>query len=146
MRRSTRGGTEEYVVFKADKENKEEKRLTDFEEVRLELDQRLGERTGSKRKISSEEIQLEVFSPFFAFDLQIIDLPGFDNESNNAEEILDMNLSYMKNEDYIILLVNNAANDFDDETLELATRADVSATEQSEWSRKSTWSQLQLRS
>ena len=125
MRRSTRGGTEEYVVFKADKENKEEKRLTDFEEVRLELDQRLGERTGSKRKISSEEIQLEVFSPFFAFDLQIIDLPGFDNESNNAEQILDMNLSYMKNEDYIILLVNNAANDIDDEALELAARADV---------------------
>ena len=85
MRRSTRGGTEEYVVFKADKENKEEKRLTDSAEVRLELDQRLGERTGSKRKISSEEIQLEVFSPFFAFDLQIIDLPGFNNESNNAE-------------------------------------------------------------
>ena len=74
LRRSTRSGTEEYVVFKADKENKEEKRLTDFEEVRLELDQRLGERTGSKRKISSEEIQLEIFSPFFAFDLQIIAL------------------------------------------------------------------------
>ena len=41
LRRSTRSGTEEYVVFKADKENKEEKRLTDSAEVRLELDQRL---------------------------------------------------------------------------------------------------------
>ena len=123
--RCTRVATEEHVVFKSEKGIKEEKRLTDFGEARLELEQRMEERGSGKKKISTEEIQIEIFSPFFIHDLQIIDLPGFNNESNAAEEIVDMNLSYMKNEDYIILVVNNATNNIDDDAVDLAMRDDV---------------------
>ena len=106
--RCTRVATEEHVVFKSEKGIKEEKRLTDFCEARLELEQRMEERASGKKKISTEEIQIEIFSPFFIHDLQIIDLPGFNNESNAAEEIVDMSLSYMKNEDYIIVVAINS--------------------------------------
>ena len=123
--RCTRVATEEHVVFKSDKGVKEEKRLTDFAEVRLELEQRMEERASGKKKISREEIQIEIFSPFLIHELQIVDLPGFNNENNTAEEIADMNLSYMKNEDNIILVVKNATNNFDDEALDLSMRDDV---------------------
>ena len=123
--RCTRVATEEHVVFKSDEGVKEEKRLTDFAEVRLELEQRMEERTSGKKKISREEIQIEIFSPFFIHELQIIDLPGFNNESSTAEEIVDMNLSFMKNEDNIILVVKNVTNNFDDEALDLSMRDDV---------------------
>ena len=123
--RCTRVATEEQVVFKAEKGMKEEKRLTDFAEAKLELEQRLEERASGKKKISEEEIQIEIFSPFAIHDLQIIDLPGFNNESNAAEEIVDMNLSYMKNEDYIIIVVNNVTNIIDNKALDLAMRDDV---------------------
>ena len=123
--RCTRVATEEHVVFKSDEGVKEEKRLTDFAEVRLELEQRIEERASGKKKTSREEIQIEIFSPFFIHELQIIDLPGFNNESNTAEEIVDMNLSYMKNEDNIILVVKNATNNIDDEALDLSMTDDV---------------------
>ena len=123
--RCTGVATEEHVVFKSDKGMKVEKRLTDFADVKLELEQRMEERGSGKKKISEEEIQIEIFSPFFIHDLQIIDLPGFNNESNAAEEIVDMNLSYMKNEDYIILVVNNVTNIIDNKALDLAMRDDV---------------------
>ena len=88
--RCTTVATDEHVVFKGDKGKKEEKRLADFDEVRLELEQRMEERGVGKKKISTEEIQIEIFSPFFIHHLQIIDLPGFNNESNIAEEIVDI--------------------------------------------------------
>ena len=69
------------------------------------------------KDISKEEIHLDVFSPNHPQDLQFIDLPGFikcpvENQDDDIEEqIQDLNFSYMKDENTVMLAVHDATQD-----------------------------------
>ena len=69
------------------------------------------------KNISKEEIHLDIFSPNHPGDLQFIDLPGFTkcpvkNQDDDIEQqIEDLNFSYMKEDNTIMLAIHDATQD-----------------------------------
>ena len=69
------------------------------------------------KNISKEEIHLDIFSPNYPGDLQFIDLPGFTkcpvkNQDDDIEQqIEDLNFSYMKEDNTIMLAIHDATQD-----------------------------------
>ena len=127
----TRPGTEESASFKKDRFTDTEKRFTDFTEVCTEIERRTEQRTNNSKNISREEIQLDIFSPHYP-DLQFVDLPGFtktavrNQDADIEQQILDLNLPYMRDENTIILAIQDSKDDIGiSEALKRALSPDV---------------------
>ena len=76
-----------YAVFEARKDEK----FTDFDKVRMRIEQLTNEEAGGQKNIIDKEIVLTVYSPN-APDLTVIDLPGITrnpvgDQPKNIEEI-----------------------------------------------------------
>ena len=90
--------------------------MTDFTRVSKEIEKRTEKRVGNTKNISNDEICLDIYSPNYP-DLQFVDLPGFtktpvqDQPDDIEQQILDMNLRYMKDSNTIILAIHDATQD-----------------------------------
>jgi len=113
----TKPGEEERAVFQKEKEHgMEETIFNDFEKVRKEIERRTERRVGPTKNISHDTIHLDIYSPKFP-DLQFVDLPGFTKtnvlgqDENIEQQVLDLNLPFMKEENTIILAIQDATQD-----------------------------------
>ena len=109
-------GTEEYVVFRADSHNQNEMTFRKPDEVCAEIEKRTEMMTKKSKNINKEPIQLDFHSPDYV-TLQFIDLPGFTKialpgqDPDIEQQILDLNLPYIKNPETIILAIQDATQD-----------------------------------
>ena len=128
----TKPGEEERAVFqKEEKYGLEETYFDDFEKVRKEIERRTEKRVGTTKNISHEAIHLDIYSPKYP-DLQFVDLPGFTKtnvlgqDENIEQQVLDLNLPFMKDENTIILAIQDATQDIGiSEALKHALSRDV---------------------
>eukprot|EP00092_Neocalanus_flemingeri_P026987 GFUD01029268.1.p1 GENE.GFUD01029268.1~~GFUD01029268.1.p1 ORF type:complete len:718 (-),score=188.67 GFUD01029268.1:332-2485(-) len=128
----TKEGEEERAVFK--KEEKfglEESHFDDFLKVRSEIERRTEKRVGTTKNISHDAIHLDIYSPKYP-DLQFVDLPGFTKtnvrgqDENIEQQVLDLNMPFMKDENTIILAIQDATQDIGiSEALKHALSKDV---------------------
>jgi len=109
---------EEYCIFDYNNnESAPSHKYFDFEEVSKEIERRTESKTNKTKNISKEEIHLDIFSPNHPGDLQFIDLPGFTkcpvkNQDDDIEQqIEDLNFSYMKEDNTIMLAIHDATQD-----------------------------------
>ena len=106
---------EEYAILRKDSSESNDKKLQDFDEVCAEIERRTDKRTDGKN-VSKEEILLDIYSPNYP-DLQFVDLPGFtkialDRQDKDIEQqVLDLNLPFMKDPNTIILAIQDATQD-----------------------------------
>jgi len=119
-------GTEEWAEFL----HLPGQKLTDFDEVRNEIEQETLRETGDNKGISNKAIRLRVHSPN-VLNLTLIDLPGItkvpigDQPGNIETLIRDMCLEYVSNPLSIILAVSPANSDLaNSDALKLAREVD----------------------
>ena len=109
-------GSEEKVVFRPDSNNQTEMALTDLNQVRAEIEKRTERMTRNSKNINKEAIQLDFYSPDYV-DLQFVDLPGFikiplpGQDPDIEQQILDLNIPYMRDPNTIILAIQDATQD-----------------------------------
>ena len=113
----TKQGEEEMAVFqKEEKYGWEESHFDDFVKVRKEIERRTEKRVGTTKNISHDAIHLDIYSPKYP-DLQFVDLPGFTKtnvmgqDENIEQQVLDLNLPFMKDDNTIILAIQDASQD-----------------------------------
>ncbi|XP_072294369.1 dynamin 3a isoform X2 [Eucyclogobius newberryi] len=93
-----------------------EKRFTDFDEIRAEIESETERITGTKKKISHVPIQLQIHSPH-VLDLTLVDLPGItkvpvgDQPVDVEYQVRDMIMQYICKENCLILAVTPANTD-----------------------------------
>ncbi|KAH9395433.1 Dynamin-1-like protein [Tyrophagus putrescentiae] len=108
----------------------ENKVYTDFEDIRQEIIDETERIAGSNKGISSEPINLKIFSNRVV-DLTLVDLPGItkvpvgDQPQDIEDQIRELILKYISNDNSIILAVSPANTDFaNSESLKLAREVD----------------------
>ena len=107
--------TEEYAILRSDSSDSNDMTLKDFDAVCAEIERRTDKRTDGKN-ISKETILLDIYSPNYP-DLQFVDLPGFtkfplDRQDKDIEQqVLDLNLPFMRDPNTIILAIQDATQD-----------------------------------
>lgn len=111
-----------------------DKKFTDFDEIRAEIENETIRIAGGNKGISKQPINLEIHSPN-VLDLTLIDLPGItknpvgDQEKNIEEIVRDMILEYIKKPNCLILAVSAANADLaTSEALKLAKKVDPDGT------------------
>ena len=125
-------GSEEYVLFRTDSNHQNEMTFTDLNQVRAEIEKRTERLTGKHSKnINREAIQLDFYSPDYV-DLQFVDLPGFikiplpGQDTDIEQQILDLNLPFMRDPETIILVIHDATQDLaNSEALKHALSEDI---------------------
>ena len=107
-----------------------EKKFTDFDEIRDEIEAETKRSLGHNKAISANPINLKIYSPH-VLNLTLIDLPGLtkvpvDGQPSNIEELIkDMIVSFISKESCLILAVTPAAQDPETSTaIQLAQQAD----------------------
>ena len=133
----TPAGTEEKVVFKAENNNQGEMTFTDLNQVCQEIEKRTESMIERNRKnISREPIQLDFYSPEHV-DLQFVDLPGFikisatGQDEDIVQQILDLNLPYMRDPETIILAIQDSTQDLaNSDALKYALGEDIHPNEE----------------
>nr|CDS33423.1 dynamin 1 [Hymenolepis microstoma] len=105
-------------------------KLTDFEEVRKEIEAETERETGNNKGISNKPINLKVHSPN-VLNLTLIDLPGMtkvpvgDQPSNISSLIEEMILQFITNDYCLILAVSPANSDLaNSDALKIAREVD----------------------
>eukprot|EP00794_Sanderia_malayensis_P006159 gene6159-6869_t len=122
-----------------------DKKFTNFEEIRKEIQAETERLTGNNKGISKQPINLKIYSPYVV-NLTLVDLPGMtkipigDQPPDIEMQIRDLIAGYIKNPNSIILAVTAAntdlvtseaikiARDFDPEgnrTLAVVTKLDL---------------------
>lgn len=106
------------------------KRFTDFTEICKEIEGETERTTGTNKGISSEPINLRIYSPH-VLNLTLIDLPGMtkvpvgDQPEDIEHQIKEMIYSYIKRENCMILAVTGANTDLaTSEALKIAKECD----------------------
>lgn len=125
-------GSTEYVLFRTDSNHQNEMTFTDLNQVRAEIEKRTERLTGKHCKnINREAIQLDFYSPDYV-DLQFVDLPGFikiplpGQDTDIEQQILDLNLPFMRDPETIILVIHDATQDLaNSEALKHALSEDI---------------------
>ena len=125
-------GSEEKVVFRTDSNNPNEITFTDLNQVRDEIEKRTERMTGKHSKnINNEPIKMDFYSPDYV-DLQFVDLPGFikiplpGQDGDIEQQILDLNLPFMRDPETIILVIHDATQDLaNSEALKHALGEDI---------------------
>ncbi|GBG24626.1 Dynamin [Hondaea fermentalgiana] len=119
-------GKEEYAEFL----HVPNKKFTDFDEVRREIETETERETGKNKGVSNKAIRLKVFSPN-VLNLTLVDLPGItkvpvgDQPGNIEELIRNMCLEYISNPLSIILAVSPANADLaNSDALKMAREVD----------------------
>ena len=113
--KSELAATEEYAILRSDSSVSDDMTLKDFDEVCKEIERRTDKRTDGKNT-SKEKILLDIYSPNYP-DLQFVDLPGFtkfplDRQDKDIEQqVLDLNLPFMRDPNTIILAIQDATQD-----------------------------------
>uniref|UniRef100_A0A8C7ZVR3 Dynamin-1-like protein n=1 Tax=Oryzias sinensis TaxID=183150 RepID=A0A8C7ZVR3_9TELE len=104
--------------------------FTDFDEIRLEIEQETERISGNNKGISEEPIHLKIFSPFVV-NLTLVDLPGItkvpvgDQPQDIEIQIRDLILKHISNPNCIILAVTAANTDMaTSEALKVAREVD----------------------
>ena len=93
-----------------------EKKFTDFDEIRNEIEAETKRSLGHNKAISANPINLKIYSPH-VLNLTLIDLPGLtkvplDGQPANIEELIkDMIISFIGKRSCLILAVTPAAQD-----------------------------------
>lgn len=107
-----------------------DKRFTDFEEVRKEIEQETFRVAGQNKGISKLPISLRIYSPN-VLDLTLVDLPGLtkipvgDQPSDIEKQIRNLVVEYISNPNSVILSVSPANVDLaNSESLKLARTVD----------------------
>uniref|UniRef100_A0A8C8A401 Dynamin-1-like protein n=1 Tax=Oryzias sinensis TaxID=183150 RepID=A0A8C8A401_9TELE len=120
------GGSPEWGKFLHTKS----KIFTDFDEIRLEIEQETERISGNNKGISEEPIHLKIFSPFVV-NLTLVDLPGItkvpvgDQPQDIEIQIRDLILKHISNPNCIILAVTAANTDMaTSEALKVAREVD----------------------
>lgn len=121
--------TSEYAEFL----HKKGQYLTDFDQVRQEIETETDRATGTNKGISAIPINLRVYSPN-VLDLTLIDLPGMtkvavgDQPQDIEVQIRDMLMQFVTKENCIILAVSPANSDLaNSDALKLAREVDPGA-------------------
>lgn len=106
------------------------KRFTDFLEIRNEIQRETDRVTGSNKGISPVAINLKIFSPH-VLDLTLVDLPGMtrvavgDQPADIEVQIREMILNFISSENCLILAVSAANSDLaNSDALKLAREVD----------------------
>ena len=106
------------------------RRFTDFDEIRKEIEAETNRKLGSTKKVSSDPIRLAIFSPNVV-DLSLVDLPGMtkvpiaDQPPDIEQQLRQMALSFIEPEDSLILAVSAATSDLaTSDAIQLAKRVD----------------------
>ncbi|XP_055296155.1 dynamin-like isoform X2 [Sitodiplosis mosellana] len=117
---------EEYGVFMHDKD----KKFTNFDDIRKEIESVTEEIAGSKKGISHIPINLHIHSPN-VLDLTLIDLPGItkvavgDQPPDIEQQVRDMIFKYISKENCLILAVSPANSDLaNSDAIKLAKEVD----------------------
>lgn len=104
--------------------------MTDFDKIRREIEEETDRSTGKNKGISPVPINLRIHSPH-VLNLTLIDLPGLtkvpvgDQPTNIEQQIKDMILTYIKQENCLILAVTPANQDLaTSDALKLAKEVD----------------------
>jgi len=125
------GETEKVVFKKEEKFGLEETMLHDFGQVKKEIERRTEKRVGTTKNVSPDAIHLDIYSPKYP-DLQFVDLPGFTKthvmgqDENIEQQVLDLNLPFMKDDNTIILAIQDATQDISNsEALKHALSKDI---------------------
>lgn len=107
-----------------------ERVITDFDEVRKEIEIETERKAGSNKGICAQPINIKVYSGKVV-NLTVVDLPGIvkvaagDQPEDIEDQINNLILSYIKNPNCIILAVSSANNDMaTSESLKLAKDVD----------------------
>mmetsp|Transcript_4220 Transcript_4220/g.9141 ORF Transcript_4220/g.9141 Transcript_4220/m.9141 type:complete len:743 (-) Transcript_4220:98-2326(-) len=106
------------------------RKYTDFDDVRREIEAETERETGKNKGVSNKAIRLKVYSPH-VLNLTLVDLPGItkvpvgDQPGNIEELIRDMCLEYISNPLSIILAVSPANADLaNSDALKMAREVD----------------------
>nr|WBW70075.1 venom protein [Lampona murina] len=117
--------SEEYGVFL----HNEEKKFTDFDEIRQEIIRATDEECGPQQ-FSRNPISLKIYSPR-VLKLTVVDLPGIirvpvgDQADDTVQQVRDIVLEYIRDEKTIILAVTPTSQDIaNSDALELAKIVD----------------------
>ncbi|RWS18723.1 Dynamin-like protein, partial [Leptotrombidium deliense] len=103
---------EEYGVFL----HNQTKKFYDFNEIREEIQNETDRKIGNNKNVSSDPINLRVYSPN-VLDLTLIDLPGItrnpvgDQPKDIEQQIIKVVLDYISRENCLILAVSAANQD-----------------------------------
>ncbi|KAL1678186.1 Dynamin central region-domain-containing protein [Schizophyllum commune] len=107
-----------------------DKRFTDFEDIRKEIEQETFRVAGQNKGISKLPISLRIYSPN-VLDLTLVDLPGLtkipvgDQPSDIEKQIRNLVVEYISNPNSVILAVSPANVDLaNSESLKLARTVD----------------------
>ncbi|TMW56688.1 hypothetical protein Poli38472_006698 [Pythium oligandrum] len=105
-------------------------KISDFSELRKEIERETERMTGKNKGISNKSINLKIFSPH-VLNLTLVDLPGVtkvpvgDQPVNIEEQIRDMCMEFIANPNSIILAVTSANTDLaNSDALKMAREID----------------------
>ncbi|XP_062522189.1 dynamin-1-like protein isoform X2 [Corticium candelabrum] len=105
-------GEQEYGIFL----HLDDKKFTDFGEIRDEIQRETDRISGTNKNISSDPISLKIFSPH-VLNLTLVDTPGItkvpvgDQPADIERQLRELVMNYIKNPNSIILAVTPANQD-----------------------------------